>query len=466
MTVRVGQSQHDISSFPAILNRRLSIHPTHHGGTVSDKYKEKYTRLLDELDEQEKQHGKQLQLLHSQIVRICSHFSGQQTKLDEAISLLPKYIDPDNLPTEKLRLISELLLSAPKSGSNAADEVRTNLAYLLEHLPEEVNSNLDRGALQKSLEEATEPEQFIALIDQLESQLALTLVAQDKQIIDLSNFLEEIASRLDGFKNHLDEDDTSRKAQTENHSLLTDRVSKHVFEIRESVSDSSDLDSLKQAVQSRLDEIDTSVESFIKTETERAEKAEKANTKLRQRTEKLEKAANQLQTSLKETRQQAIEDTLTGIPNRRAYEERLELEYKRWKRASQPFTLAIMDIDKFKHINDTFGHPVGDKVLKSVATFIDSKVRESDFFGRVGGEEFVILLIGSDLDQAGSRLQTLREGIDQYKFGYKGKAVPVTMSIGYAQFSGDDTPSDVYQRADEALLRCKQTGRNKCLPEA
>ncbi|MDF1643392.1 MAG: diguanylate cyclase [Pseudomonadales bacterium] len=433
---------------------------------MSDKYKEKYTRLLDELDEQEKQHSKQLQLLHSQIVRICSQFSGKHAELDEAISLLPKYIDPDNLPTEKLRLISELLLSAPESSSNATDEVRTNLAYLLENLPPQIDSHLDRAALLKNLEEASEPEQFLALIDQLENQLALTLLAQDKQVVDLSKFLEEIASRLDGFKNHLDDEDTSRTAQTENHTLLTDRVSQHVFDIRESVADSSDLDSLKQAVQSRLDEIDTSVESLIKTETERAEKAEKANAKLRQRTQKLTQAAKQLQTSLKETRQQAIEDSLTGIPNRRAYEERLELEYKRWKRTSQPFTLAILDIDKFKYINDTFGHPVGDKVLKSVATFINSKVRESDFFGRVGGEEFVILLIGSDLDQAEDRLQKLRKGIDQYKFGYKGKEVPVTMSIGYAQFRAEDAPNEVYQRADEALLRCKQTGRNKCLPEA
>jgi len=432
---------------------------------VTDKYKEKYTRLLDDLDEQEKEHGKKLQLLHSQIVRICGHFAGQQPELDEAVALLPKYIDPDNLPTEKLRLISELLLKAPDNTAGSIDDVRTNLAYLLNNLPSELNSHFDRAALLESLEEANDPEEFIELIDQLEKKLKTTLNSQNKEIADLSSFLAEIATRLDGFKSHLSEDDSSQKELSASQSTLTDRVTQHVFEIRQSVTNSDDLASLKDAVQNRLDEIDTSVETFIKTESKRAQKAEKANTKLRARTEKLEQAAIQLQDSLKETRQQAIEDPLTGVPNRRAYEERLDLEYKRWKRSDEPLTLAIMDIDKFKNINDTFGHPVGDKVLKSVATFIKSKVREMDFFGRIGGEEFIILMIGSDINQSKKRLETLREGIDEYRFGYKGKPVPVTMSIGYAQFKGSDDCDDVYKRADDALLRCKETGRNKCLPE-
>ena len=435
------------------------------GTKMSDKYKDKYTRLLDELDEQEKEHGKKLQLLHSQIVRICSYSKGNSKELDEAVTLLPKYIDPDNLPTDKLRLISELLGDKMEGADGSDDQVRTNLLYLLENLPLEIDSHFDRDTLLKALEEVTQPDQYRNLIDQLESHLATTLTTQNKQIGDLSAFLEEIAARLDGFKVHLTEEQSSQSLQTENQTILTDRVSQHVFDLRKSVSDSHDLDDLKNAVQFRLDEIDDSVTGFIQSETERAEKAEQANTKLRERAQKLEAAATQLQESLSVSQQQAIEDPLTGVPNRRGYQERLNQEYARWKRHPEPLTLAILDIDKFKLINDNFGHPVGDKVLRSVATVIRSLTRESDFFGRIGGEEFVILMIDSTLEQATKRLETLRKGVENYRFGYKGKPVPVTISIGYASFSDGDTPDEVYQRADDALLKCKETGRNKCLPE-
>ncbi|MBV1913944.1 MAG: diguanylate cyclase [Pseudomonadales bacterium] len=432
---------------------------------MSDKYKDKYTRLLDELDEQEKEHGKKLQLLHSQIIRICGHVKGEDKELDEAVALLPQYIDPDNLPTDKLRLISELLGDKADDDSGSNDHVRTNLLYLFENLPTEIDSHFDRGTLLRSLEQITEPDQYLALIDQLENHLETTFTTQNKQIGDLSTFLEEIATRLDGFKVHLTEEEKNQSAQSENQSLLTDRVSQHVFDLRESVSDSLDLDSLKSAVQFRLDEIDNSVESFVKSETERAEKAEQANTELRERTRKLEAAAKQLQDSLAQSQQQAIEDPLTGIPNRRGYEERLAQEYARWKRHPEPLTLAILDIDKFKFINDNFGHPVGDKVLKTVTSVISSLTRESDFFGRIGGEEFALLMIDSTLEQAKKCLEDLRAGVENYRFGYKGKPVPVTISIGYATFAGADSPDEVYRRADDALLKCKETGRNKCLPE-
>ena len=432
---------------------------------MSDKYKEKYTRLLDELDEQEKEHGKKLQLLHSQIVRICGHVKGEDKEIEQAVSLLPQYIDPDNLPTDKLRLISELLSNKTDNTSGSDDHVRANLLYLLENLPSEIHAHFDRDTLLRSLEAITEPDQYLSLIDQLESHLEITFTTQNKKIGDLSAFLEEIATRLDGFKDHLVEEEKNHSLLSENQNLLTNRVTQHVFDLRESVSDSLDLDSLKSAVQFRLDEIDDSVESFIKSETERAEKAERTNRALHDRTKKLETAAKQLQDSLSESQQLAIEDPLTGIPNRRGYEERLAQEYARWKRHPEPLTLAILDIDKFKFINDNFGHPVGDKVLKTVTGVIDSLTRESDFFGRIGGEEFALLMIDSTLEQSKKCLEDLRKGIENYRFGYKGKPVPVTISIGYATFAGADSPDDVYRRADDALLRCKETGRNKCLPE-
>ena len=156
---------------------------------------------------------------------------------------------------------------------------------------------------------------------------------------------------------------------------------------------------------------------------------------------------------------------LTGVANRRAYDERIKLEFERWKRNKEPLAIAIMDVDKFKKINDTFGHPVGDKVLRTISQLIHKKVRGSDFFGRVGGEEFVVIFAGSDLANIMTRLEQFRKSIEDCKFGSKGNRVVITMSVGCALFSNEDNPSNVYERADQALLKAKQTGRNKCLSD-
>ena len=104
-------------------------------------------------------------------------------------------------------------------------------------------------------------------------------------------------------------------------------------------------------------------------------------------------------------------------------------------------------------------------MLRTVSQLINKQVRESDFFGRVGGEEFAVIFIESDIENALKRLDDFRERVHGCKFGIKGQRVVVTVSAGCARFEVDDDPDSVYERADRALYRAKQTGRNKCLSE-
>jgi diguanylate cyclase (GGDEF)-like protein len=160
---------------------------------------------------------------------------------------------------------------------------------------------------------------------------------------------------------------------------------------------------------------------------------------------------------------QAAHDSLTGLWNRRAVLDLLAKELSRARREHGPLSVVIVDIDKFKNINDTHGHLAGDSVLCEVAETIQASVRAYDSVGRYGGEEFIIVIPGSDLDHAAQQAERLRAGIESKTFNVDGKGIGVTISLGVAQVdpSRDPDLDSIVRRADEALYEAKRLGRNR-----
>ena len=156
-------------------------------------------------------------------------------------------------------------------------------------------------------------------------------------------------------------------------------------------------------------------------------------------------------------------DALTGIANRLAYNEKLKHEISRRQRNHKPLSICVVDVDKFKGVNDTYGHKAGDKVLQTIAQVCSKNVREVDFFARYGGEEFVLLLPETRVEQARVVADNLRRQIQVCKFHYAGQPVSITISCGIAEFSGEDSGDTVFKRADKALYRAKQEGRNRVI---
>lgn len=158
----------------------------------------------------------------------------------------------------------------------------------------------------------------------------------------------------------------------------------------------------------------------------------------------------------------AREDELTRLANRRAFIEALQEEFARSARTHQAFALALFDIDHFKSINDRFGHGVGDGVLREVAERIRSAVRVIDVCGRIGGEEFALLLLHTDLDEALATCDRVRASVCARGFALGGDLiVPVTLSGGVAVNARGDDVSTILARADDALYRAKRSGRNR-----
>jgi diguanylate cyclase (GGDEF)-like protein len=158
----------------------------------------------------------------------------------------------------------------------------------------------------------------------------------------------------------------------------------------------------------------------------------------------------------------SVLDGLTGLYNRRQFELGLEQEYNRSKRHPSDFSLAILDIDFFKKVNDTYGHQYGDYVLQTVANIMKSCFRKTDLLYRYGGEELVIIMPETNIEGAIIPVQRLRRMVEDYTFEYNGVKAKVTVSIGLTMnFQEFGTPADMLKSADEALYKAKEGGRNR-----
>ncbi len=153
----------------------------------------------------------------------------------------------------------------------------------------------------------------------------------------------------------------------------------------------------------------------------------------------------------------AVTDKLTGLKNRRFFQEKLEEQLAIFDETAQLFSLLILDIDHFKKVNDTYGHQVGDEVLAQLARILNAHARQDDVVARYGGEEFVIILPETDVDTSRTIAEQIRQVVEQAVW-QTGK---VTISIGIATVTEEDTDATILKKADQALYVSKENGRNR-----
>jgi diguanylate cyclase (GGDEF)-like protein len=160
--------------------------------------------------------------------------------------------------------------------------------------------------------------------------------------------------------------------------------------------------------------------------------------------------------------QELLLDPLTGIYNRRAYDKHIKEELQRYHRYDHQFSLLLFDVDHFKHINDTYGHAIGDLCLKEIINRIRTILRESDFLARVGGEEFVVILPATGEAQAVDVAEKVRKAVEKTEFIHDQDTLPITISVGVtAVQSTDHAPNTLFSRVDKAMYEAKNSGRNR-----
>ena len=206
-----------------------------------------------------------------------------------------------------------------------------------------------------------------------------------------------------------------------------------------------------------LDKLTDSIKSTTASLLQREEELQALNASLEQQVAERTEA---LTIANRELEQLSISDALTGVNNRRRFDEKLREYFAMEKRNGAAYSLLVVDVDHFKNINDTYGHPTGDSVLQQLASLLKNNVRESDFVARYGGEEFVVLLYNiNGITDGCSVADKLRTAVANHSFATVGK---VTISVGLSQSSPvDANESMIVQRADAALYAAKRNGRNR-----
>ncbi len=219
------------------------------------------------------------------------------------------------------------------------------------------------------------------------------------------------------------------------------------------IAEISDLREIKQRIAGEVESLKTLV-------AEKKRREEETFSRLVRR-------AESLSLELERARDEASRDPLTRIANRggfdRACDRWIATHYKR----GAAFSLALLDVDDFKKINDTHGHPVGDRVLTTIAERLAGAIRPGDFCGRYGGEEFVVMLEGTRVDQARDKLIEFLDAVAKSRFEYRKQGEPstlrFTLSCGVAEYHSNDSREDLVARADEALYEAKRSGKNRVI---
>ena len=215
----------------------------------------------------------------------------------------------------------------------------------------------------------------------------------------------------------------------------------------------------------RLERLVRISDGYHQVSRQRSESLSEQYDRQLRRLEKLARISDRYQNSLRELseslREASLHDSLTGIGNRRFLMDQLKQESERARRKQTPFSVAILDADHFKRVNDTHGHDVGDRLLCAIARTLQANLREYDRCGRWGGEEFLVLFPQTDLEEARRITERLREAIADTELAEVEPHPSVSVSIGLTGYRLGEGYSETINRADEALLQAKRAGRNR-----
>lgn len=280
---------------------------------------------------------------------------------------------------------------------------------------------------------------------------------------EFEQFLQGLDQRLETIQYLINNASKGQVTRSEARGEFEGMLEGQVNEIRTEVSGKDDLGELGDSISEHLGLIVQAMHTFRSAENHREAELTKQLSDMQLKLNEMETLANGAQQAIEEQRRKAMHDALTGLPNRESYQQRLEHEVQRMNRNQGKLSLVIGDVDLFKRINDSYGHLAGDKVLKITSRLLQKHLRNTDFIARFGGEEFVILMPGTSAQKAKKIAEKLRKKVEESPFNFKKEPVQITISFGVGEFNLNESADDVFARADKALYKAKDSGRNQVI---
>lgn len=348
--------------------------------------------------------------------------------------------------------------SPEPSYSSVAKHIEDTLLGLLEDLSLPERHRPQAEAMRERLANGLNWYELIPILDDL---AVLMLAITDSGQHEFEAYLKQLNERLEAFQGHLQVASEGHADSSLAARELDTQIREQVDGLQSSVQEAADLNSLKQVLESHLEGLLGTMDEHQQQRDQREQEVATRLKTLAERVANMEQEAQGYREHLEVQRQKALLDPLTGLPNRAAWSERLDHEVNAWHQRGNSLSLAMLDLDHFKRINDGYGHLAGDKVLKIIANVLSKRLRPTDFIARFGGEEFVLLMPDSALADALAVAQVLRAAIEACPFHFKGEPVTITVSMGVAQFQPGERSDLALKRADEALYRAKAAGRNQ-----
>jgi diguanylate cyclase len=359
---------------------------------------------------------------------------------------------------EKVTLPADVSSQDSDEESDTLATVTKILADLLEQLPLVPDVRDQAEQLRDHLSDLAAAGEWEQMID---GTAELVIKALDKSQQEFEQFLLTLDQQLSQITNYLGSQGQNKEARKDSTQQLNAMVRDQVGSISQAVGEASDISDLKISVQNQLKTIITSMDEFVETETQREQALEQQLQEMHEQLTLAQTESQSIRKKLQNETLRALTDTLTGIPNREAFDERFILERERFLRYKHPASLAILDIDHFKLVNDNHGHLVGDRVLQAFAATIKKMIRSTDFLARFGGEEFILIMPETDANAAHVLLEKIREGIAQMPPKNLGTQNSITVSGGLAAFQLGEKAEQLVERADQALYLAKNEGRNR-----
>ncbi len=452
---------------------------------TDQQWKAKYRELVDELEEKERAWSKLEAALRGACSKLAMAALGQSSELDAAIDHVMAVLRSDpttlNLDSSMTGLMRALKAetaverkSAPvgaapggvvivPTSSVVTDEIVSLLRALVRRLAEMPPLAETANMLARRLEIGVPEGGWEPFLRSVADAVGEVVNALEAQRSELEDFLEQVTQQLADFEDWTRWQAGAAQNRRDETAGLELTVQAEMVHLQQEVVASPDLEYLKTKVKTRLDNVARELVEFRRKEERRHAEDERRASELKSEVSKLKGKTDELIKLCAEQEARLMIDSLTNVHSRYAYERRLEEEFQRWQRHSQPLSFTVWDIDLFKRINDSYGHEAGDRLLRGVADLFARNKRAEDFLARIGGEEFVLLLPATELDAAKGVAEKLRACVEAAAIRHHGEPVKVTVSAGLTEFRPGDTPTTVYERADRALYQAKQQGRNRCL---
>lgn len=347
-----------------------------------------------------------------------------------------------------------------KSGPEQGGESYVQLfAQLLKRLVEHIDVLNGSGSRSHSIRDALDqivvPEQAQNLLTEVTSEIEVIDARIRSERNQTSDFLGDLRDRISGFEEVLGVLTADGDSSVKRSEDLQLEVGEDALGLGQAAK-LNDIVQIRGAIEDGLKRISSRLASHVAAEREQNEASKTRVGELTDRLVTLEHEADALRSEIRSKNDLAMKDSLTGVYNRAGFDERAVELYARWQRAGAPLSLVFVDCNKFKEINDTYGHAAGDLVLVKVADVLGARARTSDVVCRYGGDEFVILLPDTEVNGAEVFARDACKEVLNAGFNDNGKPLDVSISCGVTQLVPDDTLEKAVGRADEAMYQAKK----------